>query len=207
MVPLKRTIESLEKVGFSKGEAVLQVQAMVNRYTDNHAVMVNKIDGQSNETDRARASQLITLSTLLVTITGVFVAQQDIFKSMSLEQRFLALSVLMLLFLSIGAGVIGYFRDMRFFRKWQDALVGAGRAVDQGVADGSIQDIQTMHSIEAAVLSKLPNSAGESIAWVQFTLAIFGAAGFMMLLFSVLFDLSWFSLMLEICKWLLLVKF
>ena len=187
--PLKKTYDSLRDAGLSNGEALMQLQAMTDRFDDQRRAFVERIDGQLNETHRARASQLITLATLLITVTGLFISQQDIYKALSQGQKALIIASFIALLLSIFAGVWGYFRDVRFFRGWQKEIRKSAAQINAGIASGSIATINNIYAAEAEVLGKLPMTTGDWLAAVQFVLVGIGAAGFVGLLLSVM---HWF---------------
>jgi len=76
---------------------------------------VIRLDAEANETRRNLSAQLITFSTLMVTLTAFFLGQKDI-ELNAYQKGFLTAGLVILLF-SIGFGIAEYFIVDRFFKK------------------------------------------------------------------------------------------
>lgn len=187
---LPESIEGLVGLGLSKKEAILQAQAAMDGFNDRNNALLERIDAQSNETGRSAITQQVTLATLLITVTGIFISQQDIYKNLSSDHKKLLLAVFSFLLISIVVGIVNYFKDLIFYQTWRRGIESANKTIEAGVIGGGLSSITKVYNKHAAILSKLPKSSGRTFLVAQFILLAFGMLGFIALLISVMFRYS-----------------
>ena len=183
---LEQTYDKLRDAGFSHGEALMQLQAMMDRFNDERRIFVERVDGQLNETHRVRSSQLITFATLLITVTGLFISQQDIYKHLTQMQKAYLLYACIILMASIFVGMWGYFRDIRFFRRWLRHIQKSVPRIEADIASGKIKTVNGVYKAGAKVYAELPQTTGDLLAFLQLAFVAVGAMALVFLLLSVI---------------------
>ena len=184
----EKTVNRLVTSGFTKIEAEIQVHTRVDQYLDNNAAGLQSAAQQSNENGRVRTAQLITLAILLITVTGIFIAQQDIYKMLTWRHQWLILLIVAMSLASITIGVVEYFKNEKLFNDWHNGHLRVHEVVVKGVNDGAFETIDDMHAAGRAITGRLKPSTGMTIPILQLVTALFAGFCFMVLLMTVMFD-------------------
>lgn len=125
-----------------------------------------------------------------MTAAGVFIAQQDIFKQLTLNQKVLILLVFSFFMASAFVGMFGYLRTLRFWKSWAEGITAANELVEKKIDDGDIKVIGDIRDSYTDQIKALPKSQGDTLSKLQLGLVIGGGALFLILLAAVLFDFS-----------------
>jgi hypothetical protein len=77
--------------------------------------------GETNETERALCAQLMLIDTVILTGTLVAVANQELFKALTISVSALILFALVFLLISMGFGIAYYFAVINYDKSWAKA--------------------------------------------------------------------------------------
>lgn len=131
----------------------------------------NNLSAEGNETERSLGSQLMLISTVLLTGNVIFLGNISNVNLLSPNQKILVLSGLVFVTSSIVAGIAYYLETIQFYEKWAKAL-------DEGVdvfAKGEYEDESEAHEKVMAAQLAQPAIASKRSLFIQLGL-LFGAA-------------------------------
>jgi hypothetical protein len=184
MISFKKDIDGLMSAGFSKQDAIVHIQQRLDSYAETTSKSVATISDRSIAAAEQRTGHLVTLATILITASGLYIAQPEI--HLNSAQKIIVVSTFILLILSIFIGITDYFVARFFYRKRRDLLKQDYRGVWKGVAEGQVSSIEELYARQEKSFADIKESSGDTLGIVQAVLVAFGAASFVMLLVSVL---------------------
>ena len=183
-----QTRAELKRLGYSEAQIHAEIQNRIDRYMDTSNQNIDRLNNQYNENERARATQLITLATLLITITGLFISQADIFGQLNGRHKLLILLVFIALLASIFYGVRGYFENADFFLRWRRILDKSSREIAADMQSGALARVDDMYTKEKEMLTK-HSDITRDLAVPQLAAVLAGGGLFVLLLVALMYDL------------------
>ncbi|HSX30042.1 MAG TPA: hypothetical protein VLE73_05790 [Candidatus Saccharimonadales bacterium] len=91
---------------------------VITRYQEIELQSADRNTRGANDTENALCGQLMLISTVFLTITVAVIANQESLATVSDLVKKLIVAGLLLLMASIAAGVIHYFKNIWFYRRW-----------------------------------------------------------------------------------------
>lgn len=176
------SVRLLEMKGYSRIEAESVVQQKLDSDHDRDFTEVRRIDDLVNKVEERRISQLITFATLLITVLGVLIAQDEVRSTFTWQQKGLALSAFFLLFCSILEGIRQSADNIDFWKKTQKMLIEGRQRVEKLIQQGKIVTFEQKTKEEFKLRAELPDSSDDGAATLQVWLLTLGSSAVMLLL-------------------------
>ena len=122
-----------------------------------------------------------------MTVTSLFISQQDIFNALSLNQKSLILAIFAFLFISVAFGVVEYVLNGRFFRRWSIEATEALKSVNRKRLEGKYGTVGAMQVDYQGSIDKIPNKTTNIFLALQLVAISVGGVSFVVLLASVMY--------------------
>jgi hypothetical protein len=184
----ENTVSILVKNGYDITEAERLVQERRDGDRAADLVEARRVDDILNDLSDKRSTQLITLATVLLTVVGLFIAQNDIFSALNDRQKWTILIAFILIFASISSGVIQSMHDEKFWKKWQNAWHRRRHEIESLIQNNKIVSFEEKAEKEKAYMENLEPESSSNFSNAQILFLLLGFLCFILILASIMFD-------------------